>query len=123
MSNPARVLIVEDHDVTRETLSMLLEKEGFSLRAGGSMAEAYACFEAEPPHVALVDVGLPDGNGLDLVNGFLERDPKVRVIVVTASDQKGLAKEALQRGAFSFIHKPYGFRDLLSVVQRALKEE
>jgi DNA-binding NtrC family response regulator len=122
MSNAVRVLIVEDHDATRETLCLLLEKEGFAMRTAGNMAEARACIQAEPPNVALIDVGLPDGSGLDLIQGLIEKDPTIRVIVVTASDQKGLAQEALRRGACSFIHKPYGFRELLAEVQRALKQ-
>src|SRR5688500_13864044 len=114
MENAARVLIVEDHEATRDTLSLLFEGAGFVVRGAGSVREATDCFSADPPTIALVDIGLPDGSGLDLVEAFTAQDPNVPVIVVTASDQKGLAKEATKRGACSFIHKPYSFSDVLS---------
>ena len=121
MGNAALVLVVEDHEVTRETLAVLFEKEGFQVRGSGTIREAADSFNAEPPDVVIVDVGLPDGNGLDLVESFVTQRPEIPVIVVTASDLHGLAKQALKRGAFCFIHKPYGFRDVLSAVNDALK--
>jgi DNA-binding NtrC family response regulator len=121
MQNASRVLIVEDHEATRETLALLFENEGFQVRGAGSVREAIEWFDKEPPSVALVDIGLPDGNGLNLLDSFMARDPRVPVIVLTASDQKGLANEATKRGAISFIQKPYGFSDVLAAVQAALK--
>jgi DNA-binding NtrC family response regulator len=121
MDNPARVLIVEDHEATRETLALLFEKEGFTVCGAGSIREASELFKTDRPGVALVDIGLPDGNGLDLMEAFAAQDPNVPVIVLTASDQKGLAKEASKRGAFSFIQKPYGFSDVLAAVRNALR--
>jgi two-component system, OmpR family, response regulator len=121
MENAARVLIVEDHETTRDTLALLFENQGFVVQAAGSVREASELFDRDPPTIALVDIGLPDGSGLDLVEAFVGRYPDLPVVVLTASDEKGLAKEATRRGAFSFIQKPYGFADVLAAVHRALK--
>jgi two-component system C4-dicarboxylate transport response regulator DctD len=73
------------------------------------------------PSIAVVDIGLPDGNGLQLLATLKAKDPKVPVIVVTASDEERFAREAVKLGAFSFIHKPYGFAALISAVRDALE--
>jgi DNA-binding NtrC family response regulator len=115
-------LIVEDHEVTRDALTHLFEKEGFRVEGAGSVGEALKQFKEKSPTIAVVDIGLPDGSGLQLVQAFSAKEGQIPVIVVTASDELGLAKEAMKRGAFSFIHKPYGFAEILAVVRNALKQ-
>jgi two-component system, NtrC family, response regulator AtoC len=122
MENVVRILIVEDHEATRETLTLLFQREGFLVSSARTVREASEVFHRDPPTVAVVDIGLPDGSGLDLVEEFVAKDPNTRVIVVTARDGEHLAREAKKRGAFSFIQKPYGFRDLLAAVNEALKK-
>ena len=121
MENVVRILIVEDHEATRETLTLLFQREGFLVSSARTVREASETFHREPPLVAVIDIGLPDGSGLDLVGMFAAKDPNIRVIVVTAKDGEHLAEEAKKRGAVSFIQKPYGFRDLLAAVNAALQ--
>src|SRR5688572_30032297 len=106
MQNAPRVLVVEDHEVTLVALTLLFEKEGFVVDGATTVAAALSYFNAEVPSVALVDIGLPDGNGIQLLDRLKAIDPSVPVIVVTASDEKRFAEEANKRGAFCFIHKP-----------------
>ena len=122
MEHAPKVLVVEDHDVTLDALTLLFQKEGFVVLAAATLAEAFDHLEEELPSVALVDIGLPDGNGLQVLTAIKEKDAKVPVIIVTASDEKRLAEEALRLGAFCFIHKPYGFAELLKAARNALKE-
>ena len=120
MENVARILIVEDHEATRETLTLLFQREGFLVSSARTVREASEAFQRESPTVAVIDIGLPDGSGLDLVEAFVAKDPNIRVIVVTAKDGDKLPEEAKKRGALTFIQKPYGFRDLLKAVNAAL---
>jgi DNA-binding NtrC family response regulator len=121
MENAPRVLIVEDHEVTLDALTLLFEKEGFVVHGAGSLAAAATILSEELPSIAVLDIGLPDGNGLQLLATLKAKDPKVPVIVVTASDEERFAREAVKLGAFSFIHKPYGFAALISAVRKALE--
>jgi len=120
MENAPRVLIVEDHEVTLDALTLLFEKDGFIVHGARSLAEASTILSAKFPSIAVLDIGLPDGNGLQLLATLKAKDPKVPVIVVTASDEERLVRQAVKLGAFCFIHKPYGFADLISAVRDAL---
>src|SRR5215204_1694813 len=100
MKTAPRVLVVEDHEVTLDALTLLFEKEGFVVDGAGTVAEASDHFNSEAPSVALIDIGLPDGNGIQLLDRLKAKHPKVPVIVVTASDEKRFVDEAIKRGAF-----------------------
>ena len=104
------------------TARLLLEKEGLTVRSAGTIREAGALWASETPDVALVDLGLPDGNGLDLVERFTAENPQVRVIIMTASDRRDLHEQVSKSGAFSLLQKPYSFRDVLAEVQKALQK-
>jgi len=102
------VLIVEDHDLNRQLLTMLVEGEGHRTLQAASVAEVHRQLADEVPDVILMDVNLPDGNGLDLV-ADLRRDPRfthVRIYAVTAYLLGETAARAEASGCDGMFEKP-----------------
>jgi len=121
------VLIVEDEVDFRESLRMLVEREGHDAREAGSLLEAREQIEADPPAVVLLDVGLPDGDGLSLLD-----DPglpsSTEVVLVTGNVEFDTAVDALRAGVFDYLPKPIDrprLKSLLTNVARTrgLKRE
>jgi two-component system response regulator AtoC len=126
MVNP-RALIIEDDPDFRESLAALVSREGYETSEAGSVAEARAALAANRPDVALVDLGLPDGSGLELLRR--EDDaPPVELVVVTGNATVETAVAALREGALDYLVKPIDRARLRSVLShvartRELKQE
>jgi len=122
-----RALIVEDDEGFRDSLARLVEREGFASHQAADLAEARAAVQGEPFEVILVDLSLPDGDGLSL----LEDEACAGVsefIVITGNASVDTAVEALRRGALDYLTKPLDRGRLKSVLTnvgrtRALKSE
>jgi DNA-binding response OmpR family regulator len=118
---PERVLVVEDDSMISKLLSIVLEHHGFEVRVADDYASAVEGLEQEHPSLILLDLMLPDGNGLDLLKWL--RDDKgdaVPVVVLTAFRQEDKALRAFELGANDFISKPFRPRELVARVQRVL---
>jgi DNA-binding response OmpR family regulator len=118
---PERVLIVEDDSMISKLLSIVLEHHGFEVKVADDYASAAASLEDDEPALVLLDLMLPDGNGLDLLRWL--RDEKGRhtpVVVLTAFRQEDKALRAFELGANDFISKPFRPRELVARVQRVL---
>lgn len=107
-SEPGRsVLLVDDHPVVRRGLTALLSAQPW-VRAtveASTAGEAAAAATSDPPDVAVVDLGLPDGNGLDLIRRLLMIAPACRVLVLTMNSDPGDVRAALEAGAHGFLVK------------------
>jgi DNA-binding NarL/FixJ family response regulator len=105
--DPVRVLIVEDHAGLRLVLRTLLESDErlLVLDAVGSGAEACAHPLLDDVDVALVDVGLPDVDGIQAMGHLRERHPGLRVVIMSGSGQDHTALEALAAGANGYLQK------------------
>jgi two-component system, NtrC family, response regulator AtoC len=126
MVNP-RALIIEDDPDFRESLAALVSREGYETVEAGSIAEARAALAANRPDVALVDLGLPDGSGLELLRRE-EDAPPVELVVVTGNATVETAVAALREGALDYLVKPIDRARLRSVLShvartRELKQE
>jgi CheY-like chemotaxis protein len=112
------VLHVEDEPANRALVRAILERTGqerwatVNLREAATIAEARSILASEPADVVLLDVRLPDGNGLDLVAEIRSRAPQTRVVVVSASVLPADRASALETGADAFLAKPFGAADL-----------
>ena len=98
-----RTLVVEDDPRTRRALAELLAELGHEAVEAGSVAEGVAAFRRSAPDVAIVDLGLPDGDGLDLVRGA---PAGTAVLVLTGQGSVRNAVEAMKAGAHDFFVKP-----------------
>lgn len=107
-----RALVVEDLDATRHWLTALVAElfPGMAITAVGDLASGLAAIDAIPPDsdvlaVALVDLGLPDGSGIDLIRVLAERHPRALPIVTTIYDDDGHLFEAIAAGAQGYLLK------------------
>lgn len=103
----ARVLIVDDHPFVRRGLASIISDLP-DIQACGEAAglqEACAAIESQDPSVAVIDISLPDGNGLELTKDIRSRWPHIRVLVTSMHDEELFAERALRAGALGYVHK------------------
>lgn len=113
------VMIVEDSTALGETYRAMLRSDGQKVDLVARADEALAALENAPPSVLLVDINLPDGNGLDLLRSIRQRNMPVEVVMMTAQGSVQLAVEAMREGAFDFIMKPVSPERLKITVRNA----
>jgi two-component system, NtrC family, response regulator AtoC len=117
----AVVLVVDDEVSIADGLRMTLEAEGYSVRIAGSVGTALSVMTQTDVQAAIVDLMLPDGDGLTLTRELKKRDPNVEVIVVTAYGSVRKAMEATKgAGAFYVLEKPFDPDELIGLVAHAL---
>lgn len=113
---PLRILLVEDHQDTAESLALLLEQRGFQVAIANSIAAALAR-AAEGFDVLISDLGLPDGSGHDLVQSLAERGP-LRAIALSGYGSAADVRESQQAGFHAHLVKPIEPAALLRVLER-----
>ncbi len=123
----ARVLIVDDEAAIRESLQTLLELEGYRVEAAASGTEGLVRIAEHPFDLVLLDLALPDGNGIELLGEIRNRDMELPVVMITAYGTVENAVRAMQAGAANFIQKPWDneklLADLRAIVARRKAEE
>ncbi|MGG4605808.1 LuxR C-terminal-related transcriptional regulator [Paenalcaligenes sp. Me131] len=105
---PAPVLIVEDDNLVQHRLDLILQQLGYTSDAlifAASLAEARARLAEHPVALALVDLGLPDGNGLDLIAELSAADPSLGILVISAWSTEDAILAALRAGATGYVLK------------------
>src|SRR5689334_5164021 len=114
------VLIVDDDANTREALAMLATQEGFTTAAAGSVAEARIQLVRQRPDVMLMDLKLPDGSGIELLEDLEDR-ASIETILITGHASVESAVEALRLGASDYLTKPVNMQRLRAVLSRVPK--
>src|SRR5437867_9447544 len=117
------ILVVDDQDSIRHFVSKALEAEGYTVQTMASVREARAAVERDMPDLAVLDLKLPDGTGLELLREIKRVQPEVSVILMTAFGELETAVEAMSAGAFWFVKKPFQNDELLALVARALESQ
>lgn len=117
-----RIMLVDDHDSLRLSLAIVLERESdlkVSAQAG-SIAEASEVLReaAADVDVALVDLDLPDGSGVDFIGALRDAQPQVRALVLSAHSDPGQLARAIEAGATGVVHKSASPRDVVESVRR-----
>lgn len=115
---PSRVLVVEDDLVILDYCKTVLEAAGIHVDGCSTAAEGRRLFSANRPELAILDIGLPDGTGLDLMAEWHSYPgPKVGVIFLTARGDLKTRLDCFQRGAQDYVHKPFAPEELLARTQ------
>jgi DNA-binding NtrC family response regulator len=118
-SNSMRVLVVDDEPDAAEALTLLLEPRGHDVRVAATGDQARGVMTAWRPHVVLLDLMLPDVDGLDLLRDLRAAAPDTQVVMVTGYGSVPKVVEAMNAGAFGFIEKPIDAMLLLAVLDKA----
>ena len=123
-SGPARdgprVLLVEDDPETRAALIRVLGVRGYKVDDAPDGRSALRSWEAHRPDIILLDLGLPDIDGLDLVRRF-RREATTPIVILSARDHEREKVEALERGADDYVTKPFGVDELRARIRVALR--
>jgi len=117
----ATVLIVDDEKNIRTTLARSLELEGYRCDLAVDVASALDVFSAQPCDIALLDVQLPDGSGLDVLGQLKRLRPEVPVVMMSGHGTIELALEATRKGAYDFLEKPLSIDKVLLTLGHALQ--
>ena len=111
------ILIIDDEASIRESLQTLLELEGFTVEVTGTGEEGLARIAEQPMDLVLLDLALPERNGLEVLHDIRDRDPLLPVIMITAYGTVENAVAAMQAGASNFVQKPWDNEKLLADVR------
>ena len=114
-----RILIADDHEIARQGIRSLLEDHpGWEVCAEAKDGrEAVAHAVNLKPDVLLLDIGMPNLNGLDAARQILATDPEARILILTVHDSEQVVREVLAAGARGFLLKSDAGRDLVAAVQ------
>ena len=104
-----RILVVDDEAPVREVLTEYFTTEGYAVEGAGSGAEALTVVRGGRADLVLLDVRMPGLDGVQVLRKIREINEDVPVIMVTANEDVGLAKETLRLGAFDYVAKPFDF--------------
>ena len=116
-----KMLVVDDESGVRFVLGEALRSWGYESVQAGSVSEGLKAFAEEEPAVALLDIDLPDGSGLDILNVIKERQPETVVIMITGNVNVPNVLTALRGGAHDFISKPIHLEELRITLRNALE--
>src|SRR5262245_18947933 len=111
---PASVLVVEDDPLIRSSLGRALRANGYDVVAVGSLADGVAASGSHAVDVVVCDLGLPDGDGLDLIEQLQATRPGLPVIVLTARSEEADVVAGLASGAVDYVTKPFRLAELLA---------
>ncbi|MDQ3335103.1 MAG: response regulator [Myxococcota bacterium] len=119
MDEVQRVLVVEDHSDSSELLCMHLERLGHSCRTACDGTSGLALAREHRPHVAIIDLYLPDMSGHDVARALRLEDPHVYLVALTGSTRAEDRAKWLESGYDEFLVKPTDFRTLLAPIAKA----
>lgn len=115
------MLVVDDDEGLRPSIELSLGRRGFDVVGAATVAEARELLRERHVALALLDINLPDGSGLDILKAARETDPEIAVVMMTAYPELKTAIRAMREGASDYIVKPFELEDLHMTVDRAFE--
>jgi len=123
MGGNARILVVDDDENIRKVLAKILEDEGYTVESVGTAKEAIEITKRKFYNLALIDIRLPDMEGVKLLTKIRDTTPKMRKIIITGYPTLRNAIEAVNKGADAYIVKPFDMDKALNVIKEQLKKQ
>ena len=116
-----RILIVDDELNMRLVLQAMLKKEGYAVTTASDGLEALKIMKASPMDIVVSDLKMPKLDGMGLLDAVIRDYPATPVIIITAHGTIATAVDALKKGAFDYVTKPFDQEELKHVIQKAVK--
>jgi len=123
MNERKRLLIIDDDESTRKTLSLIFKKQGYEIETAGTGQAAIDQAQKDFFNLALLDVRLPDVTGIELLAALKDIHPDMAVIMATAYACLETAIQALNKGASAYITKPLNLNQVLATVEKTLEKQ
>ncbi|MEM3356303.1 MAG: response regulator [Candidatus Bathyarchaeia archaeon] len=123
MGETARILIVDDDENIRRVLTTILEEEGYEVDSAETAKKAIEKTNESFYNLALIDVRLPDMEGLELLTKMRDTVPKMRKIIITGYPTLQNAIAAVNRNANAYILKPFNIETVLTTIKEELKKQ
>ncbi|MCA1613931.1 MAG: sigma-54 dependent transcriptional regulator [Acidobacteria bacterium] len=121
MSQAGRILVVDDERSVTDALGMILGERGHEVKTAGGIGEAAEALTGRPFDLVFTDLRLPDGSGIDLLTRVKSDAPDTEVILMTAHGSLDITIEAIRRGAFYYLEKPFTPDQALVLAARTLQ--
>src|SRR4030088_1073328 len=118
-----RILVVDDERPILLTLKALLSRHNYKVDTAATAAAGLKVLKEKSPSLVLLDLQLPDAEGLETLDQIKTEHPDMQVIILTAHNTLSNVIESIKRGAYHFISKPYAPEELLSLVDKALEKQ
>ncbi|MFQ5443803.1 MAG: sigma-54-dependent transcriptional regulator, partial [Nitrospinales bacterium] len=118
-----KVLIVDDEQKIRKILNLVLRREEFEVKEAASGEEAMQAAQAFTPEIIIMDLNLPDMNGIEAMEKIHNFLPKVITLILTAYGTISSAVHAIKKGAYDYLTKPIDNEELLMIISRALEHQ
>jgi DNA-binding NtrC family response regulator len=116
-----RILVIDDEAIVRTSCLRALEPEGYEVKVVASGKEGIEFLEKEPYALVLLDLKMPDMDGIEVLNRIKESWPETKVIIITGYSTVETAVHALRLGAFNFIEKPFTPDTLVNAVKEVFE--
>jgi len=123
MGETARILIIDDDENIRKVLTTILEDEGYDVESVDTAKKAIERTRRKFYNLALIDIRLPDMEGIELLTRMKNTTPKMRKIIITGYPTLQNAVEAVNRGADAYILKPFDMEKVLEEIKEQLKKQ
>jgi two-component system NtrC family response regulator len=123
MSNQTRILIVDDDENIIKTVATILREQGYSVDTATTGSEAISKTQKNPYDLMLVDIRLPDMEGVDLLTKISDTIPKIRKIIITGFPTLQNAVKAVDTGADAYLIKPFSVEKMLAVVKEQIEKQ
>jgi len=118
---PYKILVIDDEPQIHTFIRISLVAEGFTYLGAQSIAAAKQVIQQDSPHLLILDLGLPDGDGMDLVN-LVRATSNTPILILTARDEEDEKIRLLEAGANDYLSKPFGIRELIVRVKVLLRD-
>jgi DNA-binding NtrC family response regulator len=123
MDSGARILIVDDDENIRKVLMAILEDKGYQMEAVGSAREAIKKTDKKFYNLALIDIRLPDMEGIELLMKMRDTTPRMRKIIITGYPTLQNAVDAVNKGADAYVTKPFDVERVLNTISEQLRKQ
>jgi DNA-binding NtrC family response regulator len=123
MGKDVRIIVVDDDENIRKVLTAILEDEGYIVEQAATARAALQMTEMKVYNLALIDIRLPDMEGIELLSKIKPTTPKMRKIVVTGFPTMQNAVEAVNRNADAYVLKPFNVKKVLELISQQLDKQ